>query len=364
MADIAKAWVFSGPDKSFDLQEFEFPVLKKGEILVKNIFCTICKSDLHTFLGTRSGPVPSILGHEILGEIVQLSEDSSHDYWGNSLKTGDLITWTLMASCGKCKNCVRGIPQKCLQIKKYGHEKIGNHYKLTGGFASHTHLLPGTTVYRLKNNIDKKILAGLNCSWATVAAIIRNYGDVKGKNVIIFGAGMLGVVASMMCKEMGAKNIITAEKNNFRLGLIRYFGTDHIIPATLNNGFFKEKLQQYLNTVDVDVIFEMTGANQAIIQALDIATVGTEIILAGSVFPVNNVSFNPEQIVRKLIKIKGVHNYTPADLANAIDFVEKAVTKYPLNLLFEESVFDLESVDKALERAQSGVLHRVAIDLS
>jgi len=86
--------------------------------------------------------------------------------------------------------------------------------------------------------------------------------------------------------------------------------------------------------------------------------------LAGSVFPVNNVSFNPEQIVRKLIKIKGVHNYTPADLANAIDFVEKAVTKYPLNLLFEESVFDLESVDKALERAQSGVLHRVAIDLS
>jgi putative phosphonate catabolism associated alcohol dehydrogenase len=364
MEEFAKAWVFNGQDRALEMQEFNLPVLKKGEILVKNKFCTICKSDLHTFLGKRPGPVPSILGHEILGEIVQLSEDSLHDYRGNVLKKGDLITWTLIASCGKCKYCLKGIPQKCLTLKKYGHEKIGNHYQLTGGFASHTHLFPGTSVYKLQNKIDKKILAGLNCSWATVAAAIRNYGDVKGKNVIIFGAGMLGVVASMMCKEMGASNIITVEKNNFRLGLIRYFGTDYIIPATLNNGFFKEKLQQYLHSVDVDVIFEMTGANQAIIQALDIATVGTEIILAGSVFPTNNVYFNPEQIVRKLIKIKGVHNYTPEDLANVIDFVEKAVEKYPLNLLFEENVFNLETVYKALETAQSGILHRVAIDLN
>lgn len=358
---MAKAWVFNGPQEKLELQQFEFSALNKDELLVKNKYCTICKSDLHTFSGAKPGPQPSVLGHEIVGEIAKLPQHPMYDYWGNLLSVGDLITWTLMAFCGNCRNCKRGIPQKCSSLKKYGHEKINSHFKLTGGFASHMHLYPGTVTYKLPAGIDGKLLAGLNCSWATVASAIRSYGDVSGKNILIFGAGMLGVVALVMCKEYGAKNITVVEKNNFRLGLIRYFGTDFIIPASLNNDFVNGRLQQYFGGDDVDVIFEMTGATQAINLAFNIAGVGAEIILVGSVFPTNNISVNPEQIVRKLLKIKGVHNYTPDDLATAILFITEVHSKYPFNLLFEEKVYTLETLDKAVENAKTSVLHRVAI---
>lgn len=358
----AKAWIFNGPGTELQMHEILLPALRGGEILVKNLYCTICKSDLHTFAGNRPGLVPSILGHEILGEIVQLPDLPVFDFHGNELSTGDLITWTLIAFCGVCRNCMNGMPQKCHSLKKYGHEIIEGHFKLTGGFASHTHLYPGTVTYKLPDNIDKRILAGLNCSWATVFAAMRMAGEIRGKNVLITGAGMLGLLSLIICKEMGAANIVICEKDNLRLGLTRIFGAGFMMPGCKET-FIHEKIKEYLNGEQVDVIFEMTGANSAVELAIEIAGVGTSVVLAGSVTPVENIEINPEKIVRKLLQIKGIHNYTPDDLARAIDFLKEIHNKYPLELLFDDTLFGLQNIDKALIHAMQSSFHRVVIEM-
>jgi putative phosphonate catabolism associated alcohol dehydrogenase len=362
MKKKAAACIFYGANKPLELKDIEFPKLNNGELLVKNIICTICKSDLHTYSGARPGPVPSILGHEILGEIIELPKQPIYDFWNNKVKTGDLITWTIMASCGKCKYCKSGYPQKCISLKKYGHEKMDGHNKLTGGFASHTHLYPGTMIYKLPKNIDKKILAGLNCSWATVSAAMRLAGDVKGKKVLITGAGMLGLLTTIMCKENGASKIMVFEKDKIRLELTKKFGADQLISEFSQISSNQKKTKISSNLEPVDVIFEMTGSNEVVQLTFELADIGATIILAGSVFPVENMQINPEKVVRKLLQIKGIHNYTPEDLGEAILFLKKIYKKYPLELLFDNQSFGLNHVDKALNQASKSKYHRVVIN--
>ncbi len=358
----AKAWIFTSPGRKLELQKIDLPELGTGEVLVKNICSTICKSDLITYLGKRPGPTPSILGHEILGEVVECGSHLT-DYWGNTLKKGDLITWSLMAFCGECRNCKNGIPQKCSSLKKYGHEKMEGHFKLTGGFASHTHLFPGTSIYKLSNELPKNLLAGINCSWSTIAAAMRLAGNVKGKNVLVTGAGMLGILTIMMCRENGAKNILAIDKNNVRLDLAQKFGANYLIPVSPKNGVSYEIINDFLKEDCIDVIFEMTGVNKLLQLGLDVAGTGGTIILAGSVFPTDDIKINPERVVRSLLQIKGIHNYVPEDLANAIRYMENSYEKYPLNDLFDERVFGIENIDEALEHSLLSPKHRVVIEL-
>ncbi|MCK3684813.1 zinc-binding dehydrogenase [Maribellus sp. YY47] len=363
MSEKATAWVFSGIRNTLDCREIELPKLGEGEILVKNLTCSICKSDLHTFSGTRPGPVPTILGHEIVGKIVDLPDKCVLDFTGQRLNTGDLITWTIMASCGECSYCKRGIPQKCRLLKKYGHEKLDEHFQLTGGFSSHTHLYPGTATFKLPADIDQRLLAGLNCSWATVMAAIRSAGTIEGKNVLITGAGMLGILAVMVCRELDAAKILVCEKDQKRLDLTKEFGADLCISESLQETSVKTGVSEFLQNEPVDIIFEMTGSNEMVKNAFEYAGTGASIILVGSVFPVDNVEVNPEKIVRKLLQIKGIHNYTPEDLASAIEILKQTHQKYPLEKLFDDRCFNLNNVDLALEHAAQSSSHRVIIDL-
>ncbi len=358
----ANSWLFYESGKQLVQQKLKLPKPGVGEVLVKNTACTICKSDLHTFTGARSGPVPSILGHEIVGNIVETG-GQVFDYFGELLRPGDLVTWSLVVSCGKCRNCKNGIPQKCLSLKKYGHEKTEGHFQLTGGFASHTHLYPGTAIYKLPDNLPVSLLASLNCSWATVAAALRLAGDVKGKNVLVTGAGMLGIITLMMCKEYGAKQILVIEKNTDRLKLAGEFGADLFLPSGSESNEVKKEIIEFLDGEPVDLIFEMTGSNQAVKLGLDVAGVGSVIIMAGSVFPTEDVQINPERIVRNLLQIKGVHNYTPGDLASAIHFMHRIYSRYPLEKLFDFQVFRLEKINEGVSHVLTSSKQRVVIKI-
>ena len=363
MKQKAKAWVFESPGKELIEKSIDFPILNDGEVLVENQYCTICKSDLHTFTGNRPGPVPSVLGHEIIGRVVQLPDNFVCDFSGEPLCRGDLITWTLSASCGKCRNCKNGFPQKCTSLKKYGHEKMEGHFLLSGGFATHTHLYPGTSIFKLPENIDPRILAGLNCSWATVTAATRLAGDITGKNVLITGAGMLGMLAVAFCKEKGAARILVVEQNQLRLKLAGEFGADCLIEWNENNEITGDAIAKATDGEMIDVGLEMSGANQALALGLEVAGIGATLVWAGSVFPVENIEVNPEKIVRGLVQIKGIHNYTPHDLQQAIYFLKENHQRYPFDKLFCKKDFAFEEVDGAIEKGLSNSCHRVAIKI-
>lgn len=91
--------VFNGSGKALEEMETTIPVLNPGEILVKNLYTTICGSDLHTFCGLRNEAVPTVLGHEIVGEVLAFHpEHNQKDYLGNQLEIGDRVTWSIFAS--------------------------------------------------------------------------------------------------------------------------------------------------------------------------------------------------------------------------------------------------------------------------
>ena len=123
MVKTAKAAVMAAAGHDLEIKAYPLPRVEKGCILVKVTCCTICGSDVHSWMGRREAPTPIILGHEIVGQIVELGEGVTHDSGDRPLKVDDRITWTIMDNCGKCYYCrEKGLMMKCRHLKKYGHD--------------------------------------------------------------------------------------------------------------------------------------------------------------------------------------------------------------------------------------------------
>ena len=193
-ADTATAAVWSGIDGGFSLQRQPFPRLRPGEVLVAVELATICGSDLHTIAGDRPTPVPTVLGHETVGSIITTG-GAAYGHDGKMLGTGDRITWTIGTACGDCRRCRRGIPQKCLTVRKYGHEAIDDHWRLNGGLATHCHLIAGTGLVRVPEGLPAAAAAPANCATATVVCAARRVNLSADDSVVVLGCGMLGLTA-------------------------------------------------------------------------------------------------------------------------------------------------------------------------
>jgi alcohol dehydrogenase len=153
--------------------------------------------------------------------------------------------------------------------------------------------------------------------------------DLAGRTVGILGAGMLGLTACAMSQVRGAATVIAVEPNATRREQALRFGATHAItpdelPAT---------------TADVsdghgfDVVLEFSGAEAALASALGMPRIGGTLVLVGSVFPGPPLSVLPEQIVRRNLTIRGVHNYAPKDLLTAVEFLAAAHGRFPLHEL-------------------------------
>jgi len=351
------AAVFEEPGKPFQLRVFPQPVLGEGQLLVEVTCCTICGSDLHTIHGRRDVAGPTILGHEIIGCIAELSTDC-HDIDGQPLAIGDRISWSIAASCGRCQNCQAGIPQKCDKLFKYGHHVVDDDGPLSGGLAQVCHLVPGTSIVRIPDEIPDAVACPANCATSTVAAAFRVAGDCANKSVVIHGAGMLGLTAAAMARHSGATEVIVTDIARERLDRAHQFGATKTLLA--GTAEVQASVLEIAEGRGADFVFDMSGSPEAIEQSIGMLSVNGCLVLVGSVFPTRSVDFNPEQIVRKLLRIEGVHNYIPADLKTAFQFLKQVHQQYPFASLVDAE-FPLVEVNQAIERAQAPDVVRVAV---
>ena len=135
----SKIAVFYGAGKPLQLEECEIPALCQGEVLVKNEYVTLCRSDISTYTGKRIEKTPTILGHEIVGRVVALGEGNPVlDLEGRPLAIGERVTWAIYASNPDGEMARRGIPQKAPDLFKYGHEQLTERNTLHGGLAEYT----------------------------------------------------------------------------------------------------------------------------------------------------------------------------------------------------------------------------------
>ncbi|WP_205669173.1 zinc-binding dehydrogenase [Amycolatopsis suaedae] len=314
------------------------------EALVRVDLATVCGSDLHTVSGARPSPVPGVLGHEQVGTVVAVGDPAPRCFDGTPVTPGLRVTWSVAASCGRCDRCVRDIPQKCRELRKYGHLPLRADRPLTGGFATHCVLLPGTTIVEVPAMVPDAVAAPASCATATVVAALRAAAaDLAGRTVLITGAGMLGVTAAAMAATAGA-HVHVADPDPARRERARAFGAAAVgEPAG-----------------EFDVAVELSGAPAAVATCLDKLAVGGTAVLAGTVSPGPAAAIDPERVVRGLHTVTGVHNYRPADLHTAVGFLAEHQGRFPFAELVEGR-FGLDELDAAFAAARTGTAPRQAV---
>lgn len=152
------AQVWTGAQE-FQALELPPPELGPGEALANIDLATVCGSDMHTVSGRRPGPFPAILGHEAVGRIAATGAGSVRDYLGRELAVGDRVVWSVTVYCGHCDRCKAGMSAKCRTLLKTGHEPLNSGWALSGGYASHIHLLRGITLVSVPDELSDLAVA-------------------------------------------------------------------------------------------------------------------------------------------------------------------------------------------------------------
>lgn len=336
------------------LRALQRPQLASGEILVRVLGCTICASDLHTYSGRRQSPSPSILGHEAVGEIIEIAGDTPRvDYAKASLVVGDRVTWGIVAHCGQCWTCRRGLTQKCLNGIKYGHHAFAPGNELRGAFAEACVLAPGTTVVKLPSELPLETACPASCATATASAAMEAAGALFARDVAIFGAGMLGLTLAAMCKQKQAASVTMIEPHPFRRGLAEQFGADRILTP--------EEFVA-MSGPGLDAAFEASGNSENVSHTLHQLKPGGTLVLLGAVFPSGETKILPERMVRQCLTLRGVHNYGPQHLLQAVNFLTSSHLQHPFGNLVH-GWRPLDKIDEAFQEAMRPEVIRMGISL-
>ena len=356
------AAVFAEVGRPLQIQPFELPdELPPGAMLCRVLMSTICGSDLHTIFGRRTEPTPLILGHEILGEIVAMGEPLANRYAETPLNIGDRVTWSVAVSCGSCFYCSKNLPQKCETLRKYGHTSCQESPALTGGYAEHIYLFPGTAVYRVPEVIPDEVAVPANCALSTAINAKEMIRFQASETVLIQGAGMLGLNLAAICKEAGAAKVVVTDIDPDRLALATKFGADACFNVV--DGDPKKwaaAIRDLTGGYGLDVAFEVSGSRAAVPQAIEALRIGGRYLVAGLVSPGNDLGIDGNLLSRKCLTITGIHNYRPDHLLQGLRFLEQNAKKYPFADLVS-SRFSLNDINQAIEAAATGEHVRVAV---
>lgn len=352
--------IFTGPGQPMQWQSRELPELSAGEVLVRNVYTTLCGSDLHTFCGVRKENTPTVLGHEIVGKVVKISEGhSGKDYSGNVLNVGDIVTWSIFSADPASEMSKLGMPQKTPGVFKYGHATVTENDAFHGGLAVYCLLKPHTAILKIPGNVSLPVAATLNCAVATVAGALRLAGTVKKKTVLITGSGLLGMVCAAMCKDAGAEKIIAADISPQRLQQSLAFGVDETCLMTPDSGIKNESALSTFFT-NMDVVFDMSGSPEAMEEGVAALGIGGVAVWVGAVFRQRKVMVDAEQIIRRLITVKGLHNYNYEDFEYAVDFMRRCALRFPFEQIVGKE-FSLNEAEQAFEYALTNRPLRVGI---
>ena len=347
----SKIAIFEKAGQPLRLAEIDIPALQPGEILVRNEYATLCRSDISTYTGRRVEKTPTILGHEILGHIVALGPGTPvNDLNGHPLHPGQRVTWAIYAANPTGEMARRGIPQKSPDLFKYGHECLTPTSTLHGGLADYTILRRHTPVLPLPDDIPPAVGAIINCAVATVAGSLRLAGNIAGRHVIIRGAGMLGIVACAMCHEQRAASVTAIDIDDTRLATALRFG------ATTTRRSDESPSSPTLADISIDY----SGAPSAMGATLTDLAIGGTAVWVGGVAPRGDVPVNPETIVRRLLTLKGLHNYNADDFRQAVAFISAHHARYPFLQLVHDG-FPLARADEAFRHAIAHNPYRVGI---
>jgi threonine dehydrogenase-like Zn-dependent dehydrogenase len=302
-----------------------------------------------------------LLGHEIVGRIVALGEELTRDMQGDTLAIGDRITWSEFFIPGdNYFSDVLDLPQKSPGVEKYGHMAATTAPHHHGGFAEYCYVLPKSWILRLPDSLSDTEAAPLNCGVATMVAVTEAASIRLGSTVVIQGLGLLGLYGAALAKSRGARYVIGLDVHGTRREQSHRFGVDLALDPSMDKAQLLEAINAHCQPEGPDAVIEVCGVAEAITLGLDMVRIGGTYVIAGLVSPGAHVTIDANRIVRKMVNLRGVHNYHPRHLIEALDFVLANKNRFPFSELVD-ACYSLDQVTQAMADASSQRVLRAAI---
>ncbi len=320
------------------LEEMAIPEVKEDEVLIKTRYTSICGTDVHIYKwdewAQKTVPTPMVIGHEFVGDIAKLGKNVK------DLSVGMRVSGEGHIICGQCSPCRKGHKHLCLHTKGLG-------YHIPGCFADYF-TLPAENVVVLPDSISDP-----------VAAILDPYGnathtalsfDLVGEDVLITGAGPLGIMAAAIARQVGARHVVVTDFNEYRLELARRMGATRAI----NIG--KESLAKVRQELKIEEGFnvglEMSGSGEALNTLIESTQNGAKIALLG-LLP-SNAAIDWQKVIFKMLTIKGIYGREIfSTWYKMIHMLESGLDLLPL-ITHQFAVDDYEEGFKAMFSGQSG----------
>ncbi|WP_312837440.1 L-threonine 3-dehydrogenase [Atlantibacter hermannii] len=267
------------------------PEVGHNDLLIKIRKTAICGTDVHIYnwdeWSQKTIPVPMIVGHEYVGEVVGIGQEVK------GFKIGDRVSGEGHITCGHCRNCRGGRTHLC-------RNTIGVGVNRQGCFAEYL-VLPAFNAFKIPDNISDD-LASIFDPFGNAVHTALSF-DLVGEDVLVSGAGPIGIMAAAVAKHVGARNVVITDVNEYRLGLARKMGVTRAVDVS------KESLHDVMNelgmTEGFDVGLEMSGAPPAFRKMLDTMNNGGRIAMLG--IPPSDMSIDWNKVIFKGLFIKGIY---------------------------------------------------------
>ena len=251
---------------------------------------------------------------------------------GDPLEVGDRITWSEYFFDGQCYyREVLDMPQKCHGVRKYGHDLAAEDPHFLGGFAEYCYILPGTCILKLPDELSDEEATPLNCGVATMASVTEAAEIGLGDAVVMQGLGLLGLYG---CRDgQGARRAVRDRSR---------YGGEPARPSQKNSApiividIARVPAKDVIDEVralcrpdGADAVIEVCGVPDVIPQGLQMLRTGGRYVLGGLVSPGANVTIDANMLLRRWITMRGIHNYHPRHLIQALDFVMANRERFP-----------------------------------
>ncbi len=337
-----KALVKAQAEPGLRLEDVPMPTVGRGDVLIRVLKSGLCGTDLHIYdwdaWARANVPAPLVIGHEFVGEVVDVGSG------GHELQPGDLVSGEGHLVCGRCRNCMAGRRVQCAYTKAVGV----NH---PGAFAEYI-ALPATNVWAHQPDIDLE-----------VATIFDPFGNavhstltfpVLGEDVLITGAGPIGLMAAIVARHAGARYVTISDVSEYRLELARQIGVTlavNIADTTLAAAMAELGMRE-----GFDVGLEMSGKPTALQEMLASMAHGGKIAMLG--LPSEEFSVDWAHLVTNMITIKGIYGRQMFE------------TWYEMSVLIQSGLdispvitnrFDAADFDQAFATVRSGRCGKVLL---
>ncbi len=286
-----RALVKARPEPGLWMQDVPVPTVAEGDVLIRVRKTSICGTDLHIHhwdaWAQATIPVPMVVGHEFMGEIAAVGPGVK------GLEVGQRVAGEGHVTCGHCRNCKGGRREFC-------HNHTGVGVTRPGAFAEYV-VIPAQNVFIVPEHISDDVAAVLDpLGNATHTALCF---DVVGEDVLITGAGPIGVLAAAIVRHVGARHVVVTDINPYRLGMAAAHGASRVVDVR------SEQLAPVMAALGMtegfDVGLEMSGAEAAFNQMLDSMNHGGRIAVLG--IPAGPMTLDVNDVIFKGLNIQGIY---------------------------------------------------------